>query len=100
MITFEEVLKKSQPHPMGEGRMVRYETPHLTISIVGGVSGLYGDFDETFEVALIDKKSGDFISDALYSEYCDSDGQIMPYITREQMLKVVNELMKEQVPAP
>jgi hypothetical protein len=51
-------------------------------------------------VAIIDKKSGDFISDKLYSEYCDSSGQIMPYVTREQMLKVVNELMKEKVPAP
>ena len=100
MITFEDILKKSKPHPMGEGKVVRYETPHIIISIVGGRQGLYGDFDETFEVALIDKKSGDFISDTLYSEYCDGMGQIMPYITREQMLKVVNELMKEQVPAP
>lgn len=100
MITFEDILKKSQPHSIGEGKMVRYETPHIIISIVGGRQGLYGDFNETFEVALIDKKSGDFISDTLYPEYCDSSGQIMPYITREQMLKVVNELMKEKVPAP
>ena len=94
MITFEQVLEKSQPHPVGEGKMVRYETPQLIISIVGGRQGLYGDFDELFEVAIIDKKSGDFISDKLYSEYCDSSGQIMPYVTREQMLKVVNELVK------
>lgn len=94
MITFEQVLEKSQPHPVGEGRMVRYETPQLIISIVGGRQGLYGDFNESFEMAIIDKKSNDFISDKLYSEYCDSSGQIMPYVTREQMLKVVNELVK------
>lgn len=94
MITFEQVLEKSQTHPMGEGRMVRYETPQLIISIVGGRVGLYGDFNESFEMAIIDKKSNDFISDKLYSEYCDSSGQIMPYVTREQMLKVVNELVK------
>ena len=94
MITFEQVLEKSQRHPAGEGRMVRYETPQVIISIVGGRVGLYGDFNESFEVAIIDKKSGDFISDKLYSEYCDSSGQIMPYVTREQMLKVVNELVK------
>lgn len=94
MITFEQVLEKSQQHPMGEGKMVRYETPQLIISIVGGRRGLYGDFNKSFEVAIIDKKSGDFISDKLYSEYCDGSGEIMPYITREQMLKVVNELVK------
>lgn len=94
MITFEQVLEKSQPHPVGEGKMVRYETPQLIISIVGGRQGLYGDFNESFEMAIIDKKSNDFISDKLYSEYCDSSGQIMPYVTREQMLKVVNELVK------
>lgn len=100
MITFEDILKKSEPHLINGGRRVRYETPNIIISIVGGGGGLYGDFDETFEVALIDKKSGDFISDTLYPEYSDSMGEIMPHITREQMLKVVNELMKEQVPAP
>jgi len=100
MITFEDILKKSETHLINGGRMVRYETPDIIISIVGGGAGLYGDFNETFEVALIDKKSGDFISDTLYSEYSDSMGEIMPHITREQMLKVVNELMREQVPAP
>jgi hypothetical protein len=99
MITFEDILKKSEPHLINGGRRVRYETPNIIISIVGG-SGLYGDFDETFEVALIDKKSGSFISDTLYPEYNDSMGEIMPHITREQMLKVVNELMREKVPAP
>ena len=100
MITFKDILKKSEPHPCGEGKMVRYETPQLIISIVGGRQGLYGDFNESFEMAIIDKKTDDFISDKLYSEYCDGSGQIMPYVTREQMLKVVNELTKEKVPAP
>ena len=95
MITIEQIQKDSKPHLSGAGRMVRYETPHLIISIVGGRVGLYGDFNETFEMAIIDKKTKDFISETLYPEYSDSMGQIMPYVERETMLRIVNELVKK-----
>ena len=94
MITYQDILKKAETHPMGEGKMVRYETPQLIISIVGGRRGLYGDFKKTFEMALIDKESKNFVSNYFYPEYSDG-GEIMSWVPREDMLKIVNELVRE-----
>ena len=96
MITIEDIIKDSKPHPLlDEGRQTTYETPLLKISIVGGCKGLYGDFDKTFEVAIIDKETNSFISGYFYPEFSDSYGETMTYLDREQTLKVVNELIKK-----
>lgn len=94
MITYQDILDKSTKHPLGEGaRVTRIETPTLIISIVGG-GGLYGDFKKTFEMALIDKESKNFVSNYFYPEYSDG-GEIMSWLSREDMLKIVNELVRE-----
>jgi hypothetical protein len=96
MITIEDIIKDSKQHPLlDEGRQTTYETPLLKISIVGGCKGLYGDFDETFEVAIIEKESGNFMSGYFYNEFSDSCGETMPYLNREQTLKVINGLVRE-----
>jgi hypothetical protein len=95
MLTYEDILEKSVDHYREDTITTRLETPKLIVSIVGGPR-IYGDFKETFEVAIIDKKTNDFISNKLYPEFCDNKrrGDIMPYLTKEQMLKVVNDLIK------
>ena len=96
MKTIEDIIKDSKPHPLIDGgRQTTYETPSLKISIVGGDRSLYGDFDETFEVAIIEKNSGKFLSGFFYPEFSDSYGDTMPHLNREQTLKVVNELIRK-----
>jgi hypothetical protein len=96
MITIEDIIKDSNPHPIvDDARQTIYFTPSLKISIVGGGRGLYGDFNETFEIAIIDKDTSNFISGYFYPEFSDSYGETMSYLDREQTLKVVNELMKK-----
>jgi hypothetical protein len=56
---------------------------------------LYGDFDETFEVAILEKGTGKFMSDYFYPEFSDAQGDTMPHLNREQTLKVVNELVRD-----
>ena len=94
MITYKDILEKATDHLFGEGKKVNYETPTLIISIVGGRQGLYGDFNEDFEIAIIDRKTGEFISEVFYPDLTDVSGQIMPYVGRDRMLSIVNELMK------
>jgi hypothetical protein len=96
MITYEDIVEKSIQHPArtSSGRVVRFETPIIIISIVGGSPGLYGDFDNDFEIAIIDKKTGKFMSGFFYPEYVDSTRDVMPYVSRENMLKIVNQLIK------
>jgi len=96
MKTIEDIKKDSFQHPLIENaRQTIYYTPSVKISIVGGGRGLYGDFDETFEVAILEKGTGKFMSDYFYPEFSDDQGDTMPHLNREQTLKVVNELVRD-----
>jgi hypothetical protein len=74
-LTIEHIVKNSEPHPTaimraGDSRVYREEIGDYILSIVGGGTGLYGDFIDTFEVALIDSITGNFIT-GLYSQRGD-----------------------------
>ena len=74
-LTAEHIRKISKPHPTasmrgGDARMYREEIGDYILSIVGGGQGLYGDFVNTFEVALIDATTGDFVT-GVYSQRGD-----------------------------
>ena len=58
MITIKDIKKWSKPHPLASvislkdrkgGRMSRFGNKEIEFSIVGGGTGLYGDFENTFE---------------------------------------------------
>ena len=94
MITFEDILNKSIDYPNSEvsRKQIRFETPELIISIVGG-EGTYGDFNKTFEIAILDKKTKEFMTDFFYptlSDYSD----VLCYVSREKMLEIVNNFIK------
>jgi hypothetical protein len=100
MYTHQDVLDRAKPHGISnDGKQTIFETPDYKVSIVGGRAGLYGDFINTFEVAIIRKSDGEFVSGEFFPDYSDSMGQVMPYISKEQMLEVVNKMV-EKVPAP
>ena len=57
-ITIQDIIDMSVPHGYKEsGRRSTIETERFILSIVGGSSGLYGDFKDTFEVPLKAVKS-------------------------------------------
>jgi len=74
-LTAEHIRKNSKPHPTasmrgGDARVYREEIGDYILSIVGGGQGLYGDFINSFEVALIDSTTGDFVT-GVYSQRGD-----------------------------
>ena len=74
-LTAKHIIKNSEPHPTasmrgGDARTYREEIGDYILSIVGGGQGLYGNFKNTFEVALIDSTTGDFVTGA-YSKRGD-----------------------------
>lgn len=88
-LTIEYIRKNSKPHPMSilkgdKSRMFREFVGDYILSIVGGGIGLYGDFINDFEVALIDQDSGDFVTSA----YSSRGDQVMGYATIDE----INEL--------
>jgi hypothetical protein len=101
MITIEDIKKWSKPHPMskylgkggGNGRMSRFGTKKIEFSIVGGDRGLYGDFDTTFEVAIFDRVTNQFLTKFFYDRANDD---VIPYMSASEVEKLVNSTIKKE----
>jgi hypothetical protein len=69
-LTKEHIINNSKPHGLALSGLPNYSNArqytekigNYTLSIVGGCSGLYGNFKNTFEVALIDDNTGEFVT--------------------------------------
>jgi len=79
-LTKEHIIQNSKPHGMASSGLQNYRNArqytekvgNYTLSIVGGCDGLYGNFKNTFEVALIDDNNGEFVT-SKYSSGTKSD---------------------------
>ena len=107
MITIKDIIKWSKPHPMsthyitsrrkylstggGKGRISRFGNNNVEFSIVGGDRGLYGDFEKTFEVAIFDKESNNFVTRFFYPEANDD---VIPYMDANKVEELVNSVIK------
>lgn len=87
MITLEKIIEWSKPHQINGGRMTRIYNDEIDASIVGGVSGLYGDFKNDFEVAILDKKNGEFVTKYFYPEGNDD---VIGYMDGEKLVEFLN----------
>lgn len=92
MITVENIIEWSKPHPLEGGKMTRIYNEDVEFSIVGGRSGLYGDFINDFEVAVIDRESGDFITKFFKPELGDD---VIGYMKGEEMAEFVSQVMQK-----
>ena len=92
MITVENIIEWSKPHPLDGGRMTRIHNDEIEFSIVGGRSGLYGDFKDDFEVAVIDKKNGEFVTRFFKPELSDD---VIGYMKKEDLEEFVNQIFKK-----
>lgn len=98
MITIEDIKKWSKPHPMsnyigGDGRMCRFGNKEIEFSIVGGGKGLYGDFEKTFEVAIFDTKSNNFVTKFFYPEANDD---VIAWMDADKVEELVNSVIKRE----
>ena len=102
MITIEDIKKWSKPHPSANvvslkdrrgGRMSRFGNKEIEFSIVGGATGLYGDFEKTFEVAIFDRKTRNFVTRFFYPDATDD---VIPYMGIKEVEKLVNSVIKRE----
>ena len=92
MITTENIIEWSKPHPLDGGKMTRIHNDEIEFSIVGGRSGLYGDFENDFEVAVIDRKNGEFVTRFFKPEISDD---VIVYMKKEYLEEFVNQIFKK-----
>ena len=98
MITIKDIIKWSKPHPTskyvcGNGRQSRFGNNQVEFSIVGGDKGLYGDFEKTFEVAIFDRKTRNFVTRFFYPEATDD---VIPHMGIKEVEKLVNSVIKRE----
>jgi hypothetical protein len=91
MITVQFIIDNSKPHSLSvEGaRQTRIYNENLEASIVGGASGLYGDFKNDFELAIFDRMSGEFVTKFFLP---DNSDDVVPYMEGETLTKFLNEV--------
>jgi len=90
MITGENIIEWSKPHPLEGGKMTRIYNDEIEFSIVGGRSGLYGDFENDFEVAILDRKTGDFRTRFFKPELSDD---VIGYMPKDELLEFLNQIL-------
>jgi hypothetical protein len=90
MITVENIIEWSKPHPLEGGKMTRVYNDEIEFSIVGGRSGLYGDFENDFEVAILDRKTGDFRTRFFKPELTDD---VIGYMPKDEVVEFLNQIL-------
>jgi len=102
MITIQDIKNWSKPHPLANvisikdrsgGRVSRFGNKEVEFSIVGGGRGLYGDFDKTFEVAIFDRTTNNFVTRFFYPEVTDD---VIPYMDADKVEELVNSVIKRK----
>jgi hypothetical protein len=91
MITIKKIKKWSKEHPIGGGRMTNIFNNKYELSIVGGRQGLYGDFENTFEIAVFDAQDRRFITQFFFPENGDD---VVGFISREDLEDFSNILFR------
>lgn len=93
MITLSQIKNWSKPHSLqGGGRRTLIKNKVIEISIVGGRQGLYGDFEDDYEVAIFDNQSREFKTRFFFPEISDD---VIPYLSGEKLEELVNQLIKD-----
>ena len=90
MITLENIIEWSKPHPLDGGKMTRIYNDEIEFSIVGGRSGLYGDFENDFEVAILDRKTDDFRTRFFKPELNDD---VIGYMPKDEVVEFLNQIL-------
>ena len=83
-LTIQDVHDNKKPKELG-GYQSIFEFGKYVVSIVGGTKGLYGDFETTFEIAIIEVKSGNFVTKL----FCGG-ADVMSYRSGEEVEDILN----------
>ena len=97
-LTIEHIIKNSRPHHTsmwrkGNPKQYTQIIGDYLLSIVGGGVGLYGDFKKEFEVALIDKTTGKFVTGA----YSSRGDDVLPYASIDEINEIYFNIPRKLV---
>ena len=85
--TIKDVLDSKVEHPLG-GYQSTIQVGEYSVSVVGGRVGLYGDFINTFELAIFNKER-DFVTKDLVSS---ADDDVIGWLDKEELMDIINQI--------
>lgn len=90
-LRIEDIINYSTEHsPLG-GRRTLLETDQFLISIVGGRQGLYGDFVNDFELAIMDLNTKEFLTQNFIQDINDD---VSAYTPGPKLLEAIDPLLE------
>lgn len=89
MITIQQIQDWSKPHAVSGGKRTNIYNDAVELSIVGGASGLYGDFKDDFEIAIIDRVSKEFVTKYFLP---DANDDVVGYLPSDELESLVNKI--------
>jgi hypothetical protein len=93
-VTIEQIIDMAEPHSLVGGKRTIIEGKRFILSIVGGRAGLYGDFIDNFEVAIIDKNTKEFVTKLFEPQATDD---VMGYVSSEKVVEMANYIIKQNL---
>ena len=92
MITVQNIIDWARPHRLGNGmKHLKIGNDNIEFSIVGGADFTYGDFIDTFEVAIFNLDTDNFMTTFFFP---DSD-MVAVYVDGDGLVKIINQLNKK-----
>jgi hypothetical protein len=94
MITIKNIIDWSKPHEVSiGGRHTKISNGDIMFSIVGGANGMYGDFINVFELAIFDKRTGNFLTNFFYPE---ANSDVIGYMSGEEIEVLLNKVFRDK----
>lgn len=85
--TIEDIMKLKIEHPLG-GYQSTLNVGEYKVSVVGGRERTYGDFVNTFELAIFDK-DGEFVTKNLVKS---ADSDVVGWLDKEELMDIINQI--------
>lgn len=85
--TIEDIMKLKIDHPLG-GYQSKLNVGEYEVSVTGGRERTYGDFVNTFELAIFDK-DGEFVTKNLVKS---ADSDVVGWLDKEELMDIINQI--------
>ena len=85
--TIEDIMKSKIDHPLG-GYQSIIKVGRYDVSVVGGRERTYGDFVNTFELAIFDKDNN-FVTKKLVAS---ADHDVGGWLEKEELMDINNQI--------
>ena len=85
--TIEDFMKLKIKHSLG-GYQSRLKVGEYEVSVIGGRERTYGDFVNTFELAIFDKDNN-FVTKKLVAS---AEHDVVGWLDKEELMDIINQI--------